>query len=162
MAGRMMGVTQGPFDAWLNVRSLKTLPLRMAAHSRNAQIVAEWLEKHPAVGQVMYPGLPSHPQHELAKKLMPDGLYGGMLGFELAAGPQALSPFVKALKEIQLVPSLADVITTLSHPAITSHRSLTPEQRAGIGVRDELLRLSVGIEDPADILEDLEQAFRQL
>ena len=162
MAGRMMGVTQGAFDAWLNVRSLKTLPLRMAAHSRNAQLVAEWLEKQPGVGKVFYPGLPGHPQHELARKLMPEGLFGGMLGFELAAGPKALNPFIKALKVIQLVPSLADVTTTLSHPALTSHRGLTPEQRAGIGVRDELLRLSVGIEDPADILEDLEQAFRQL
>ncbi len=162
MAGRLMGVTQGAFDAWLNVRSLKTLPLRMAAHSRNAQVVAEWLEKQPVVGKVMYPGLTSNPQHKLAQKLMPEGLFGGMLGFELAAGPQALSPFIKALKVIQLVPSLADVITTLSHPAITSHRGLTAVQRAGIGVKDELLRLSVGIEDPADILEDLEQAFRQL
>lgn len=162
LAGRTMGVTQGPFDAWLNVRSLKTLPLRMAAHSRNAQVVAEWLEKQPAVGLVLYPGLPSHPQHELARKLMPAGLYGGMLAFELAGGPEALNPFIKGLKEIQLVPSLADVTTTISHPAITSHRGLTPAQRAGIGVKDELLRLSVGIEDPADILEDLEQAFRQL
>lgn len=162
LAGRVMGVTQGPFDAWLNVRSLKTLPLRMQAHSRNAQLVAEWLEKQPGVGKVMYPGLPSHPQHELAKKLMPDGMFGGMLGFEVAAGPQALNPFIKALKVIQLVPSLADVTTTLSHPAITSHRAFSAAQRASTGVKDELLRLSVGIEDPADILEDLEQAFRQL
>jgi cystathionine gamma-synthase len=85
-----------------------------------------------------------------------------MLAFELAGGPAALEPFIGALKEIQLVPSLADVTTTISHPAITSHRGLTPAQRAGIGVKDELLRLSVGIEDPADILDDLGQAFRQL
>ncbi len=162
LAGRMMGVTQGAFDAWLNVRSLKTLPLRMTAHSQNALKVAEWLEKQPAVGKVLYPGLPSHPQHELARKLMPTGLYGGMLAFELAGGPQALDPFIGALKVVQLVPSLADVTTTLSHPGLTSHRSLSAEQRANIGVKDELLRLSVGIEDLADILDDFEQAFRQL
>lgn len=162
LAGRLMGATQGAFDAWLNVRSLKTLPLRMTAHSQNAQKVAEWLEKQPAVSRVMYPGLSSHPQHELARKLMPDGLFGGMLAFELAAGPSALDPFIAALKIVQLVPSLADVTTTLSHPALTSHRAMSPEQRANIGVKDELLRLSVGIEDVADILDDFDQAFRQL
>jgi cystathionine beta-lyase/cystathionine gamma-synthase len=114
------------------------------------------------VRNVLYPGLPSHPQHELAKKLMPDGLFGGMLAFELAAGPEALDAFIGALKVVQLVPSLADVTTTLSHPALTSHRAMSAEQRANIGVRDELLRLSVGIEDIADILDDFEQAFRQL
>jgi cystathionine gamma-synthase len=162
LAGRFMGVTQGAFDAWLNVRSLKTLPLRMTAHSQNAQKVAEWLEKQPGVQNVLYPGLPSHPQHELAKKLMPDGLYGGMLAFELGAGPKALDTFIGALKVVQLVPSLADVTTTLSHPALTSHRAMSPAQRANIGARDELLRLSVGIEDIADILDDFEQAFRRL
>ena len=159
-AAKVMGLTQSPFDAWLNVRSLKTLPLRMAAHSRNAQTLAEWLEGQPNVSRVIYPGLASHPQHETGRKYMPDGLFGGMLSFEIEGGRPAVSRFIRALKDIPLVPSLADVTTTISHPSSTSHRMLSPEQRATVGVKDELLRLSVGIEDAADLIYDLDQALK--
>ncbi len=162
VAGKIMGVTQSPFDAWLNVRSLKTLPVRMAAHSRTALAVAEWLESQPTVRRVVYPGLASHPQHALARHLMPHGMFGGMLSFELDGGRPTISRFIKALRDIPLVPSLADVTTTISHPASTSHRMLTPQQRADIGVGESLLRLSVGIEDPADVIADMEQALAQL
>lgn len=161
LAGKIMGVTQSPFDAWLNVRSLKTLPLRMKAHSQNAQTVAEWLEGQTAVARVMYPGLASNPQRELALRMMPEGLFGGMLSFELTGGRTAAYNFIRALQHIPLVPSLADVATTVSHPASTSHRMLTPEQRAAIGIGDGLVRLSVGIEEVGDIIEDLAQALRQ-
>ncbi|HEX2912653.1 MAG TPA: aminotransferase class I/II-fold pyridoxal phosphate-dependent enzyme [Chloroflexia bacterium] len=161
LAGKLMGLTQGPFDAWLNVRSLKTLPLRMTAHSRNAQGVAEWLSRQPGIVKVNYPGLESHPQHALARRLMPEGLFGGMLSFELESGEAGARRFVRALREIPLVPSLADVTTTISHPASSSHRMLTPEQRAEVGIGEGLLRLSVGIEDLQDIIQDLEQALAQ-
>jgi cystathionine gamma-synthase len=156
----VMGLTQSPLDGWLNVRSLKTLPLRMTAHSRNAQTVAEWLQSQPRVTRVLYPGLVEHPQHNLARHLMPEGLYGGMLSFEIEGGREAVSRFIRQLQHIPLVPSLADVTTTISHPASTSHRMLTPEQRAAAGIGDGLLRLSTGIEDVADIIADLEQALR--
>ncbi len=159
MYGKLMGLTQSPFDAWLNVRSLKTLPLRMTAHSRNAQIVAEWLESQPRITRVNYPGLVSHPQYDLARKLMPEGLYGGMLSFEVSGGEPAARQFVRTLRNIPVVPSLADVTTTISHPATSSHRTLPREQRLAVGIGDGLLRLSVGVEDVADIIEDLEQAL---
>ena len=159
-ASKIMGLTQSPFDAWLNVRSLKTLPLRMAAHSRNAQTLAQWLSEQPSVRRVIYPGLTSHPQHEISRKYMPDGLYGGMLSFEIEGGRSAVSRFIRALQHIPLVPSLADVTTTISHPASSSHRMLSPAQRAAVGVTDELLRLSVGIEDATDLLDDLDQALK--
>lgn len=161
-AGVLMGVTQSPFDAWLNVRSLKTLPLRMMAHSRNALAVAEWLEKQPQILKVIYPGLASHPQHALAQQFMLGGYYGGMLCFELAGGRPAVAQLIEALQHIPLAPSLADVLTTLTHPASTSHRVLTSEQRANLGVGDGLVRLSVGIEAPDDIIADLEQALKTI
>ncbi len=162
LAGKLMGLTQSPFDAWLNVRSLKTLPVRMAAHSKNAQILAEWLEKQPAVRRVLYPGLASHPQHALARKYMPDGQFGGMLSFELDGGRPAVSKFIRSLHDIPLVPSLADVTTTISYPTSTSHRMLSPSQRLAVGVTDDLLRLSVGIEQVEDLIEDIEQALHEL
>ncbi len=160
-AAKVMGLVQGSFDAWLNVRSLKTLPLRMEAHSRNARSIAQWLERHSAVTRVYYPGLESNPQHQLACQLMPHSMFGGMLAFELQDGMPAVRRLVKNLHQIALVPSLADVTTTLSHPAGTSHRMHSPEQRAKLGIADGLLRLSAGIEELADILEDLDQALKQ-
>jgi len=159
--GGMVGMAQGPFDSWLNVRSLKTLPLRMAAHSHNALQVARWLEGRGHLHRVIYPGLWSHPQYELAMRQMPDGC-GGMLSFELLGGLPAVSRFIKGLKLIPFAPSLADVTTTISHPVTTSHRPFPPEERAALGITDGLLRLSVGIEDVNDIIEDLDNAFRNL
>jgi cystathionine beta-lyase/cystathionine gamma-synthase len=161
-SGLMFGLAQGPFDSWLNVRSLKTLPLRMRAHSQNALAVARWLEGgRPGVKQVIYPGLPSHPQHELAMHLMPDGC-GGMVTFELEGGVPAARRFIKNLQMIVFAPSLADVTTTINHPVTTSHHAFPPEERAALGITDGILRLSVGIEDIDDILEDLDRAFRAL
>lgn len=161
IAAGAFGLTGAPFDAWLNVRSLKTLPLRMAAHSRNALQVAQFLESHPRVESVNYPCLESHPQYALAKKLMPNGC-SGMLSFNLKGGfPQAVA-FGKAIKGIPFAPSLADVSTTLSHPASTSHRALPPEQRQAMGIGDGLLRLSVGIEDPQDLINELKAALDSL
>ncbi len=159
--GAVMGMAQGPFDSWLNLRSLKTLPLRMKAHSQNALEVARWLENQSKLQRVIYPGLTSHPQYELAQRQMPDGC-GGMLSFELNGGLPEVSRFMRGLKLIPFAPSLADVTTTVTHPGTTSHRPFTPEKRAELGIKDSLVRLSVGIEDVADILEDLDNALRSL
>ena len=157
-----LGGTMAAFDAWLALIGLKTLPLRMRAHSQNALQVARFLEAHPKIARVDFPGLLSHAQHDLAAKLFPNGT-GGMMALELHGGYGAASRFVKALAgKIPLAPSLADVSSTLSYPARTSHRALTSEGRAAIGVTDGLLRLSVGIEDGNDIVRDLEEALSKL
>ena len=154
-----LGGTHGAMDAWLVLHGLKTLGMRMRAHSENAEKVARFLDAHPRVRSVDFPGLASHPQHDLARALYPLGT-GGMLSFELEGGYGSASCFVRALVgRIPLASSLADVSTTLSYPAGTSHRSLSPEARADIGVTDGLLRLSVGIEDSQDILDDLDRAL---
>ena len=157
-----LGGTISAFDAWLALMGLKTLPLRMRAHSSNALKVARFLEAHPQIARVDFPGLPSHPQHDLAARLFPHGT-GGMMALELHGQYEAASRFVKALNgSIPLAPSLADVSSTISYPARTSHRALTPQARALIGVTDGLLRLSVGIEDGDDLVRDLTQALSQV
>jgi cystathionine gamma-synthase len=156
------GSTVAALDAWLALLGAKTLGLRMAQHSHNGLAIAQFLEAHPKVIRVDYPGLPSHTQHQLAKELLPNG-FGGMMSFELLGGLPAASSFIKAVyPSIPLAPSLADVSSTLSYPAGTSHRALTPEARAKIGVTNGLLRLSVGIEDPADIISDLTDALTKI
>jgi cystathionine gamma-synthase len=151
-----VGGTIAAFDAWNALNGIKTLSLRMMAHSSNALNVAKFLDQHPKVARVDYPALEHHPQFELAKSLYPNGL-GGMLSFELHGGYNAASQFIKTISpHIPLAPSLADVSTTISYPTGTSHRALTPEARAKINVTDGLLRLSVGIEALEDILSDLE------
>ncbi len=151
-----LGGTMAAFDAWNALNGIKTLSLRMNAHSHNALGVARFLDQHEKVARVDYPGLEQHPQFELAKNLYPNGL-GGMLSFELHGGHAAASRFVKTISaRIPLATSLADVSSTLSYPYGTSHRALTPEARARINVTDGLLRLSVGIEAIEDILTDLE------
>jgi cystathionine beta-lyase/cystathionine gamma-synthase len=151
-----LGGTLAPFDAWLTVRGIKTFALRMARICSNALAVAEFLEKHPKVQKVYYAGLKTHPQYDVVRRSM-RGLGGGMLSFELKKTHSA-EDFVRNLKLIRFAPSLGGVTTTISHPAKTSHRSLTPVQRGEAGISDTLLRLSVGIEDPDDILRDIEQA----
>jgi cystathionine gamma-synthase len=154
-----LGGTIAAFDAWLALLGAKTLGLRMQQHSHNALRVAQFLEAHSQVARVDYPGLERHPQHALAKNLLLHG-YGGMLSFELVGGKPAAETFVKNIAHaIPLAPSLADVSSTLSYPAATSHRALSPEARAQIGVTDGLLRFSVGIEALEDILTDIAQAF---
>ncbi len=147
-----------PFEAWLTLRGAKTLALRMQRHAANAQVIAEWLESRPEVGRVHYPGLPSHPHHELAARLFPRGS-GGMMSFDLAGGLPAADRFMKSLSFIAFAPSLAGVATTISHPGKTSHRGLTEAELRQLGITQGTIRLSVGIEDVEDIRADLERAL---
>lgn len=153
-----MGGVPSPFDCWLVMRGLKTLPLRMKQHCSNALHVAEFLATQPGVTHVYYPGLPGHPQHKLAQKQMSS--FGGMLSFVVAGGCYAADKVIKRLKFIEFVPSLAGVATTISHPAKTSHRGMTSFDRAKLGIDDGMIRVSVGIEDPEDICADFEQALK--
>jgi cystathionine gamma-synthase len=157
-----LGGTLGPFDAWMALGGLKTLGLRMKAHSDNAVAVARYLAGHAKVTRVEHPALAAHPQHALAAALYPQGT-GGMLAFEVVDGYAGAARLIHGLAgRIPLAPSLADVSTTLSYPAGTSHRSLPAEARAAVGISDGLLRLSVGIEDAEDIIADLEAGLAAL
>jgi cystathionine gamma-synthase/methionine-gamma-lyase len=157
---KLVGSVLGPFESWLALRGLKTLPLRMKQHCQNAQQVAEWLVKHPRVAKVNYPGLAEHPQHALADKLFGDR-YGGMLSFEIqGAGKAEAYRFMEALTVCLPATTLGDVYSLVLHPATSSHRSLTPEQRAQVGISDGLVRLSAGIEAVEDILSDLDGALK--
>ena len=152
-----VGGVPGPHDAWLTMRGAKTLALRMRQHAENAQAVAEFLESHPEVDRVYYPGLPSHPQHELAKTQMSG--FGGMVSFVLK-GPQSRAlDFAHRLKYFSLAESLGGVESLICHPARMTHGSIPQEDRERRGVTDGLLRLSVGIEDVDDLIEDLKDAL---
>ena len=159
---KMTGGNLGPMEAWLTLRGLKSLPLRMRQHCQNAMEVARWLEGHTRVSRVNYPGLASHPQHELAKRLFPPGLFGGMISFEIKdAGKDKVFRFMEALELILPATTLGDVYSLTLYPAISSHRALTPEERAKVGISDRLVRLSVGIEEASEIIEDLERALEK-
>ena len=147
------------YTVWLLERSIKTMALRVKQQSRNAKKIAKWLENHPQVAKVYYPGLKSHPDYELAKKQMKG--YGGMLSFELVKGLDAVE-FMRKLKLVKYSMSLAGVESTILSPAETSHFLLTPEEREKQGISDGLLRFSIGIEEVKDIKADLEQAFETL
>jgi cystathionine beta-lyase/cystathionine gamma-synthase len=153
-----MGMTLGPFDSWLTIRGIKTFALRMERICSNALTVATHLEKHARVTKVYYPALESHPQHNIVLRTM-RGLGGGMVSFELKGDAQTAANFVRNLKLIRFAPSFGGVTTTISHPAKTSHRSLTPAQRAEVGVSDNLLRLSIGIEETDDLIGELERVL---
>jgi cystathionine beta-lyase/cystathionine gamma-synthase len=160
---KMTGGNLGPMDAWLTLRGLKTLPLRMRQHCRNAEEVAGWLDSNPRISRVNYPGLPSHPQHELAQRLFPEGLFGGMISFEIKdAGQKDIFRFMEALDLILPATTLGDVYSLTLYPAMSSHRALTPEERARVGIHDNLVRLSVGIEEASEIIEDLDQALEKI
>jgi cystathionine beta-lyase/cystathionine gamma-synthase len=160
---KITGGNLGPNQAWLTMRGLKTLPLRMAQHCRNAAAVAQWLAGHPKVARVNYPGLPDHPQHAVATRLFRDGCYGGMVSFEIAgAGRAQVFRFMEALELILPATTLGDVYSLTLYPAHSSHRALSPEERAAIGIGEGLVRLSVGIEDVEDIIADLDQALEQV
>jgi cystathionine gamma-lyase/cystathionine beta-lyase/cystathionine gamma-lyase/homocysteine desulfhydrase len=150
------GAILSPFDSWLVLRGTKTLALRMQGHNRNGQAVAEYLARHPKVQKVYYPGLPDHPQHELARRQMQG--FGGMLAFEMGS-LEAARGVLNGVKLMALAESLGGVETLISHPATMTHASVPPERRAAIGITDGLVRISVGIEDIEDLLEDLEQAL---
>lgn len=150
------GAVPGPFDCWLALRGIKTFPLRMRQHDANGRRVAEWLSHHPRIRQVNYPGLPSHPQHDLACRQM--GGYGGMLSVELGDAAFARR-VVERTKVFALAESLGGVESLIGHPASMTHASVPPELRQKMGLTDSLIRLSVGIEDVEDLIEDLDQAL---
>lgn len=155
-----IGGVISPFDAWLLIRGLKTLGIRMERHNSNAMKVAEFLEKHPAVDKVYYPGLPSFPQYELAKKQMSG--FGGMICFELKGGLEAGKILMNNLNLITLAVSLGCVDSLIEHPASMTHSPVPPEERLKAGITDGLVRLSVGIEDVDDIIADLDQALKKI
>lgn len=160
---KMTGANLAPQEAWLLLRGLRTLPLRMRQHCENALAVATWLEGHPRVSRVLYPGLPSHPQHTAAQKLFAGRGYGGMVSFELPhAGQAEVFRFFDALRLCRPVTTLGDVCTLVMYPAHSSHRALTAEERAHVGISAGLVRLSVGIEAVEDLVSDLDQALRSL
>ena len=153
----MTGAVMSPFTAFLVLRGLKTLALRMARHGQSAQAVAAWLEAHPAVQRVFYPGLRSFPQHDLAARQMAGG--GGMMAFELKGGHGAGVSMMNRLSLIRRAVSLGDAETLIQHPASMTHSTYAPEERAAAGIGEGLVRLSVGLEDVSDILADLEMAL---
>jgi cystathionine gamma-lyase len=152
-----VGAIQGPFDAFLALRGLKTLGLRMQRHGENAATVAAFLESHPKVESVSYPGLPSHPQHDIARRQMRGG--GGMVTIVLKGGLPDSRRFLERVEIFALAESLGGVESLIEHPAIMTHASIPPENRAALGIGDGLVRLSVGVEDEADLIADLSQAL---
>ena len=157
---KLVGSVLGPFEAWLALRGLKTLPLRVRQQCANAACVAERLAAHPRVARVNYPGSPIHPQHELARRLFGGRGFGGMLSFEIAGADKAqVFRFMEALELCLPATTLGDLYTLVLHPTTSSHRSLSPEERAQVGIGDGLVRLSAGIEDADDIIADLVQAL---
>ena len=155
-----IGSIAGPFDSFLVLRGIKTLDLRMRRHCENALELASWLEGHPKVRQVRYPGLKSHPQHELAQRQMRG--FGGVITFDLATDLAGTVRFLEGCELITLGESLGGVESLIEHPAIMTHASIPPELRVQIGITDSLVRLSVGVEDVADLRRDLERAFARV
>jgi len=153
-----IGATMSPFDAWLTLMSLETLPFRMVRHCSNTEHVTAFLAQHPRVRGVNYPSLPDHPQHALAKRQMPDG-FGGMLSFEVDGGREGAVKVMEACQMIAIVPSFGTSRTIMTHPATHTHNNMTPQERNAAGIFDGLIRLSVGLEDPEDIIADLQQAL---
>ncbi|KQN95889.1 cystathionine beta-lyase [Stenotrophomonas sp. Leaf70] len=152
-----VGGVQGPFDSFLALRGLKTLPLRMKAHCANALELAQWLEAHPAIEKVIYPGLPSHPQHELATRQMSG--YGGIVSIVLKGGFEAAKRFCERTELFTLAESLGGVESLVNHPAVMTHASIPPARREQLGISDALVRLSVGVEDSWDLRADLQRAL---
>jgi methionine-gamma-lyase len=156
----LSGGTMGTHEAWLCIRGLKTLHLRMERHAKNAQRVAEFLEAHSRVDRVNYPGLKSHPQHEIARKQMSG--YSGMLSFEVKGGVDAGRKLMNSVEMMSLAVSLGSVDTLIQHPASMTHAIMPKEMRERLGITDGLVRISVGIEDAEDIIADLEQALAKV
>ncbi|MEE8443985.1 MAG: PLP-dependent transferase, partial [Alphaproteobacteria bacterium] len=156
---KTIGAVPSPFDCWLTLMGVKTLHLRMARHAENAQRVAEFLESHPKVDRVIYPGLASHPQHDVAKAQMSG--FSGMISFELSGGIAAGTAVMNSVKLCGLAESLGAVETMITHPATMTHAEVPEAERHARGLSDGLVRLSVGIEDGDDIIADLEQALKK-
>jgi cystathionine beta-lyase/cystathionine gamma-synthase len=158
---KSIGAVPSPFDCWLTMGGLKTLALRMRRHSDNGLAVASFLEAHDKIQRVTYPGLPSHPGHEVAKRQMSGG-FSGMISFELHGGIEAGRTLMNSVKLCSLAESLGAVETMITHPATMTHVDVPREERIARGLNDSLVRLSVGIEDPEDIIADLTQALEQV
>ncbi len=159
---RTIGPNLGPFEAYLTMRGIKTLPLRIERQCENATEVAQWLGEHSRVERVYFPGDPDHPDAETVQRLFPEGKFGAMVSFEIKdAGRQGIFAFMDSLKLVVRATSLGDVHTMMLYPAMSSHRDLAPKHRQRLGIGDNLVRLSVGIEAPEDIIADLEQALRR-
>ena len=157
---KTIGAVPSPFDCWLTMLGAKTLHLRMLRHTENAQIIAEYLESHSKVAKVVYPGLPSHPQHEIAKCQMKG--FSGMMCFELTGGIPAGKILMNSVELCALAESLGAVETMITHPASMTHAEVPEEERHARGLTDGLVRLSVGIEDPEDIVDDLKMALEKI
>jgi cystathionine gamma-synthase/methionine-gamma-lyase len=157
---RIYGPVLGPFESYLTMRGIKTFALRVERQNRNACKVASWLAAHPGVEKVYFPSDPKHPDAATIARLFPKDLYGAMISFELKdAGRAEVFAWMEKLKMIVRATSLGDVHTMALYPAMSSHRDLAPKQRERLGIRDNLIRISVGIEAVEDIIADLEQAF---
>ena len=157
---RTAGPSMSPFNAWVFLKGLETLPLRMQAHCANAQRLAEWLELHPAVEKVHYPGLPSHPQHELAGRQQRG--YGGIVSFEVSGGRDAAWHVIDSTRLVSITANLGDAKSTVTHPASTTHGRLSQSERDRAGIREGLIRVSVGLEDSDDIVADLARGLDRL
>ena len=152
-----LGAIAGPFDSWLVLRGIETLPVRMKQHEINATAVARFLKTHPAVDRVYYPGLADHPGHELAAKQMKG--FGGMVSFEMKGGLEAVNNFLRKVKVFTMAESLGGMTSLAGHPVTQSNASMSEEQRKKTGITESLVRLSVGLENIDDLLEDLAQAL---
>jgi cystathionine beta-lyase/cystathionine gamma-synthase len=152
-----MGTCASPFDCWLVLRGIETLPVRMKQHEENASAVANYLVGRPSVNKVFYPGLESHPGHEIARRQMKG--FGGVVSFETEGGTESVNAFLRRLKVFSLAESLGGVASLAEHPATMSHASMPKDYRERVGITDELVRLSVGLENIDDLIEDLEQAL---
>ncbi|MCY1499805.1 O-succinylhomoserine sulfhydrylase [compost metagenome] len=157
---RTAGPTLSPFNAWVFLKGLETLRIRMQAHSASALVLAEWLEQQPGIERVYYAGLASHPQHELAKRQQSG--FGAVVSFEVKGGKDGAWRFIDATRMISITTNLGDTKTTIAHPATTSHGRLSPEERAKAGIRDNLVRVAVGLEDVADLKADLARGLAAL
>ena len=155
------GGTMAPLEAWLSMRGLSTLQIRMDRHSESALALTTWLEGHPKITRVRYPGLSSHPQHDVALRMLPRG-FGGMAAFEVEGGVEAGQRFCDALELVWVAASLGGIHTLVCHAASTTHRQLDAEARRAAGIADGLIRLSVGLEDVEDLIEDVERALEKV
>lgn len=153
-----MGTVQAPFDAWLVLRGIETLAIRMRQHEANAKAVADYLNGHKAVATVFYPGLKTHPGHNIAKRQMKG--FGGMVSFEINGGQAAVTRFLRRMQIFALAESLGGAASLAEHPGTMSHASMTPEHRKKVGITENLIRLSIGLENVDDLIEDLEQALK--
>jgi cystathionine beta-lyase/cystathionine gamma-synthase len=163
LMGRLVGGVLSPHEAYLTLRGIKTLPLRVRQQCQNALGIAQWLAEHPRVRKVNYPGLEQHPGHAIAKRLLREGCFGSVLSFELVDGNrERVFAFLNDLRLCLLATTLGDIYTELLYPTMSSHRMLPPEQRETLGISDALIRLSAGIEEAGDLITDLDQALRKV